>query len=143
MGASNATKTSGLNWLVKINTSGNNASPTWTTIVSQSNAKFQIKNKAIDVTGKDDAGWDAFIPGQSSWTLSLDGFIVLTDPGYQQIETAMKNQQAVYLEITRSDGNNYVGNAVITDWNMDLPVDKAAAFQITFQGDQALVTFPI
>ena len=143
MAASNTVKTSGLNWIMKINTSGNNASPAWTTIASQTGGKLTWKNKAIDVTGKDDSGWDAFIPGQGNWVFTCDGVIELSDTGLQQVETAMKTSIPVYIEVTRPDAGTYIGNAILTDLAFDMPYDKASTFTISFQGDQALVTYTI
>ncbi len=143
MAYSSATKTSGIGYLVKINTSGNNASPSWTTISAQKGLKFAWKNKAINVTGKDDAGWDAYIPGQAEWSITFDGSVILADTGLIALETAMKNSTTIYIEVTRPDSNTYVGNAVLTSLEFDAAVDKEAVFNCTLQGDQALVTYSL
>jgi predicted secreted protein len=143
MGASNATKTKGDLWVVAINPGGYSATPNWITIVSQSTCKFSFKNKTEDVTGKEDNGWDATIPGNTGWTLAMDGFIVLSDTGYQTIETALQQTQACYIQVTRPDGKAYQGNAVLAGFDLDLSVGKVAAFSVSFTGDQALTSFPI
>lgn len=139
--ASNTTKSSGLNWLMKINTSGNNNAPSYAIIGSQQSGKMDFKNKAIDVTGKDDNGWDAYIPGQNNWTFDCGGVIPFSDAGFQQCQTAMKNRTAVYITVTGANSSVYTGNAIITNLAMDFPHDKATTFTISFQGDQALDVF--
>lgn len=140
---SNATKTSGILYLLKINTSGNNSSPTWTTVGSQTTAKMSFKNKAIDVTGKDDAGWDANIPGQSNWTLTCDSFLLVADAGVMACATAAKNRTPVYVELTRGDGQAYAGNAILEGFDVDAPMDKGAMVNLSLTGDQALDSFAI
>jgi predicted secreted protein len=143
MAYSNVARSSGLNDVVKINTSGNNASPSWTTITSQKTLKFTFKNKNIDVSGKLDAGWDAFIPGQSNWSVTFDGSAILNDTGLMAIETAVKNVTPVYIEYSRSDGKAWYGNAVIASFEVSAPYDKEKTVNVTLQGDQALVNFDI
>jgi predicted secreted protein len=140
---SSSLKTSGIAYVCKINTSGNNSAPSWTTIGSQSSSKFSFKNKVIDVTGLDDAGWDAAIPGQNSWTLTMDSWLILTDAGIVGAHTAYKNRTPVYIELSCPNGNAYYGNAVIATMDADLAFDKGAAISISFQGDQALDNFAI
>ena len=134
----------GLGWLVSINNSGNNASPTWQPlgISNQKTLDHQLKNKLVDVTGKGDSGFTARISGIADIQVVVDFSLITTDPAYIQMKTNYKNQASTtiatrqaaecYIQLQRTDGNTYVYNCWISDLDESAPYDKELTGKVTF-----------
>ena len=143
----------GIGWLVSINNSGNNSSPTWQPlgISNQKTLEHQLKNSLVDVTGKGDSGFKGRIPGIADINVVVDFSLITTDSAYIQMKTNWKNQASTtlatkqaaesYIQVQRQDGNTYVYNCWISDLNESAPAEKELVGKVTFEIDGPPVTW--
>lgn len=123
----------GVNFLISINT-GTDVAPVWTTVAGQRGGTFNRSSDTLDLTSKDNAGWQDEDYGVASWTIEGDGLLVEDDAGYLALEDAFDNKQFVQVRWETAAGNKYEGQALIADFNTEAPYDDNATYSITLNG---------
>lgn len=78
------TKTRGIEIFVSVNT-GTYDSPVWTKLGGQKDGSPNFARGKIDVTDKDSAGWDEFLPANRSLTVDFDCFMEEAEPGQVKV----------------------------------------------------------
>jgi TP901-1 family phage major tail protein len=123
----------GVNFLLYINT-GTVELPTYTKVAGQRGGTFNRSSDTLDLTSKDNAGWQDEDYGTASWSIEADGLLVESDAGYAALEDAFDNKEFVLVRWETAAGNKYEGSAIITDFSTEAPYDDSATYSITLNG---------
>lgn len=103
----------------------------------QSGATLNRETNIIEVTSKE-SGWAENLAGVKSWSIECEGYVVVSDTSYTQLETAWEAGDELEVEIRVPSGNTYKGKALIAEFPLEAPQDDALTFSITLQGSGAL-----
>lgn len=123
----------GVNFLLYVNT-GTEAVPVYTKIAGQKGGSFTRSTDTIDLTSKDNVGWQDEDYGVASWSIEADGLLVEDDAGYSALEDAFDNKEFVLVRWETAAGNKYEGQAIISDFSTEAPYDDNATYSITLNG---------
>ena len=82
-----STATVGKDYLLYVNI-GTVAAPTWQVAGGQKGASLAMKADDIDVSNKASGGWSAKLAGLKSWSIDLDGLLLLNDAGIEALRQA-------------------------------------------------------
>lgn len=123
----------GVNFLLYVNT-GTAELPTYTKVAGQRGGTFNRSSDTIDLTSKDSDGWMDEDYGMASWGIEADGLLVEDDAGYMALENAFDNKGIVLVRWETAGGNQYEGEAIITDFPTEAPYDDNATYSITLNG---------
>jgi TP901-1 family phage major tail protein len=123
----------GVNFLLYTNT-GTEELPVYTKVAGQRGGTFSRSSDTIDITSKDNYGWMDEDYGIASWSIEADGLLVEDDAGYMALENAFDNKQTVLVRWETAGGNQYEGDAIITDFSNEAPYDDSATYSITLNG---------
>ena len=128
-----AQATVGKNYLLYVNT-GTPTIPVWTLIGGQRGSALNRKADSIDASNKTTGGWKANLPGLLSWSIALDGLVLLQDLGLQVLEQAFSASQQVELMLQYPDLTSRTGWASITELSIDNAYTAAATMKGTLDG---------
>lgn len=107
-------------------------------VAGQENLSVNRAEGATDVTTKDDQGFSYFIPGNKSWTASLDGVFIYDNATIRVFIDAQNADRLVCVqrEIDNPDGTvrTEEGCAVVTAFNETASLGDAHRFAIELQG---------
>ncbi|MRX54701.1 phage major tail protein, TP901-1 family [Bacillus idriensis] len=126
----------GVNFLLFVNT-GTDAVPTWTKVAGQKGGTLTREYDTIDVTSKDNMGWNDEEYGNASWSIEADGLLVEDDAGFLALEAAFEGAEYVKVRFQTQAGNNYEGSAIISDFSVEAPYDDSATYSLTLNGKGA------
>ena len=127
----------GKDFLLSINT-GTIEIPTWTLIGGQRNSSLGRQADEIDVSHKTSGGWKSTKAGLRSWSIDLDGLVLLADAGVQALEQAFNEGKEVHLKFEYPDYSYRTGWAAITELSIDTPHDGEASIKGTLNGNGPL-----
>ncbi len=111
------------------------ANYTWITYVavgSQTEAKFDEKTKAINVSNKSSRN-KLYIPGEYAATITLDHLYIPSDAAYLQLKNAMRSGTAVMLQRQESGAALEQASAIVTQITGDFKDQTPATISVTFQ----------
>jgi TP901-1 family phage major tail protein len=127
----------GKDFILKINT-GTASVPVWTPVGGQRGTSFKQTADEVDVTSKMSGGWKTTKPGLRSWSMDLDGLVVLNDTGAKAMEQAFDENKPVNLQLCYPDGTARTGWGALTDYSIDTPHDGEATLKGTVSGQGAI-----
>ena len=127
----------GKDYLVSINT-GTVAVPIWTLVGGQRGASLSRSADEIDISHKTSGGWKSTKPGLRSWSIDLDGLVVLSDAALPYMEYAFQNGKELNIKLSYPDGSYQTGWGGLTDFSMETPHDGEATLKGTISGNGAL-----
>jgi predicted secreted protein len=111
------------------------ASYTWiaySAVASQTQARFDEKTKAIDITNKSSRN-KLFIPGEYDATVTLDHLYIPTDAAYAQLKSAMRNGATVMVQRQESGAALEQASAIVTQMSGDFKDKAPATIAVTMQ----------
>ena len=111
------------------------ANYTWITYVavgSQTEAKFDEKTKAIDISNKSSRN-KQYIPGEYDATVTLDHLYIPTDAAYVQLKGAMRSGAALMLQRQESGSALEQASAIVTQITGEFKDKTPATISVTFQ----------
>lgn len=123
----------GLDGLLYINT-GTTASPTWTLIAGQKNASYSFKKATVDITCKDNSGWEDFIGTTRGWTVTADGLCEETDAGFLYLEAAFFDDSTREFKFITPTDRYFQGEAEIETFDEKFPYDNTVEYSVTLKG---------
>ena len=107
----------------------------------QQNCSLSLEADTIDVSNKNDFGWQSFIGGAKSWNVSCDGQFIADDEGQKAMMDAFINATNVEIEMKNADETIYFkGQAQITSIEVEASFDDVCTMSVEFQGLGALST---
>ena len=126
----------GVNFLLYVNT-GTDATPVWTKVAGQKGGTLNRGYDTIDITSKDNSGWQDEEYGNANWSIEADGLLVEDDAGFLALEAAFEGADYVKVRFQTQAGNKYEGSAIISDFNVEAPYDDQATYSLTLNGKGA------
>jgi TP901-1 family phage major tail protein len=126
----------GVNFLLYVNT-GSDATPVWTKVAGQKGGTLNRGYDTIDITSKDNSGWQDEEYGNANWSIEADGLLVEDDAGFLALETAYEGAEYVKVRFQTQAGNKYEGSAIISDFSVEAPYDDQATYSLTLNGKGA------
>lgn len=103
-------------------------------IGGQRGATLNREVATIDATHKQVSGWGYNIAGQGSWSIDTDGVLLEDDASLTTLEDAFENKEAVTVQWTNPTGQSYKGDAIITSYPIEAPMDDVMTYSMSFQG---------
>lgn len=108
-----------------------------TLIGGQQNCSINRETETSDVTTKDSGVWSEAEAIGLSWSVDLDGLVVVGDAGLKALETAWENLQQV--DVKYGTSTNYKsGRAIITSLSSNSPSKEKTTYSVSLQGVGAL-----
>jgi predicted secreted protein len=106
-----------------------------TTIGAQTSMSLNWTSSPIEVTTKDDNDHSTFIPGPRTWTIDLDGKIVVADTAQLQVLAELTaNTEATFTIVRPEDSDLWEGQGIVTAWNYEAAQGGSADFSCSIQG---------
>lgn len=106
-------------------------------IGGQQNCSINRETETSDVTTKDSGVWSEAEAIGLSWSVDLDGLVVVGDAGLKALETAWENLQQV--DVKCGTASNYKsGRAIITSLSSNSPSKEKTTYSVSLQGVGAL-----
>ena len=127
------TATVGKDYLLYVNV-GTVPAPTWQIVGGQRSASLALKADEIDVSNKASGGWTAKLAGLKSWSIDLDGLLLLNDTGIDALRQAFWQGKQLNVKLRYPDNTCQIGWASITDFSSDAPHDGEATLKGTLNG---------
>lgn len=110
----------------------------WSKVAAQRGGTLNRTADTLDTTNKEGYGWADNEQGQKSWSVDCDGLFVEDNDGFKALNAAWVNGDCVRIRVRFPSGLSYVGQAILTDFPIDLPYDDAVTYSLTFNGKGAL-----
>lgn len=129
--------TVGKDYLLYVNT-GTPTVPVWTLIGGQRAGTLSRKADSIDASNKTTGGWKSTLIGLLSWSIALDGLVMLADAGLQALEQAFDAAQEIQVQFVYPDLTFRTGWGSITELTIDNQYNQAATLKGTIEGVGAL-----
>ena len=108
-----------------------------TLIGGQQNCSINRETETSDVTTKDSGVWSEAEAIGLSWSVDLDGLVVVGDQGLKALETAWENLQQV--DVKYGTSTNYKsGRAIITSLSSNSASKEKTTYSVSLQGVGAL-----
>ena len=108
-----------------------------TLIGGQQNCSINRETETSDVTTKDSGIWSEAEAIGLSWSVDLDGLVVVGDAGLKALETAWENLQQV--DVKYGTASNYKsGKAIITSLSSNSASKEKTTYSVSLQGVGAL-----
>lgn len=108
-----------------------------TLIGGQQNCSINRETETSDVTTKDSGVWSEAEAIGLSWSVDLDGLVVVGDAGLKALETAWENLQQV--DVKYGTASSYKsGRAIITSLSSNSPSKEKTTYSVSLQGVGAL-----
>ena len=108
-----------------------------TLIGGQQNCSINRETETSDTTTKDSGVWSEAEAIGLSWSVDLDGLVVVGDEGLKALETAWENLQQV--DVKYGTSTNYKsGRAIITSLSSNSPNKEKTTYSVSLQGVGAL-----
>lgn len=111
------------------------------------NCELASTKETIDTTCKDNNGARQVLSGSQSWTITCTGkWDFASTLGPQALYAAHKNgtRVGIKMAITDTSGNEesgksyFIGYALLNGFNVAGPLNSAATFSLTYEGDGPL-----
>ena len=108
-----------------------------TLIGGQQNCSINRETETSDTTTKDSGVWSEAEAIGLSWSVDLDGLVVVGDEGLKALETAWENLQQV--DVKYGTSTNYKsGKAIITSLSSNSASKEKTTYSVYLQGVGAL-----
>lgn len=108
-----------------------------TLIGGQQNCSINRETETSDTTTKDSGVWSEAEAIGLSWSVDLDGLVVVGDEGLKALETAWENLQQV--DVKYGTSSNYKsGKAIITSLSSNSSNKEKTTYSVSLQGVGAL-----
>lgn len=126
-------KVSGIDVLIYADVAG-----TQTILGGQSGATLNREASVIETTSKDGGGWQENLTNILSWSIEAEGYVVVDDEAFAELETKFEGREAVTIELRLPNGEMYTGDAYISEFPLEAGLDDAMTYSLTFTGSGAL-----
>lgn len=126
--------TRGVNFLIYVSDEDGDSADDFVLVAGQREGTLSREYDTIDVTSKDNFGWEDMEYGNASWSIEGDGILVEDDEGFKMLEEAFDNAEYVKVRFETQAGNQYEGTTVISDFSIEAPYDDTATYDLTLEG---------
>lgn len=109
-----------------------------TILGGQSGCSLSREANIIETTSKDAGGWAENMTGVLSWSVEAEGYVVVDDASFDELENKFLAREPVTIEVRMPNGTMYSGKAYISEFPLEAPQDDAMTYSLTFTGDGEL-----
>lgn len=127
----------GKDFILNVNT-GTVEVPVWTIVGGQRTTSLSRSADEIDISHKTSGGWKSVKAGLRSWSIDLDGLVLLEDTGLKALEYAFMNAKEINIQLVYPDKSTQTGWGSLTDFSLDTPHDGEATIKGTIGGNGPL-----
>ncbi|WP_020007408.1 phage major tail protein, TP901-1 family [Salinicoccus albus] len=120
----------GVNVLISVETSDGEKQ----VIGGQRSATLNREMETIDATHKQLAGWAYSLAGQGSWSIETDGVVLEDDSSLRILNDKFENKEALVVDFTIPGVDTYTGDAILTTYPIEAPMDDVLTYSMTFTG---------
>jgi len=130
----------GVNGILKINT-GTDASPTYTLIGGQRNAKVNMNNKTVDITTKGNFGWADSLNTVRDISIEVDGLVDELDAGFLALEQMFWSPPAAgkKFQFLTPGGRTVTGSFMLDGIPEDFPYADAVGYKASIKSKGVIV----
>lgn len=133
----------GLQWLVALDTNDTYpSSPNWVNLPNQKTGDLELDREHVEINTKQDAGWKKRITHSRDWSIPVSGFGDEDDSAINFLfDTKALGATVdvyVYVRLTNTDGDTYIGQAVIDSLKLTAPQDGPVEYSFACKGHGAL-----
>lgn len=117
---------------------------TYTAIGECREAKLKIKQKDVDATSFDSAGWSEFIPGLKEWEVDTESLYLYGNAAQDALYNSLVGGSTVKIRLLPKNGagnKGYEGNAFVSDWEINYKAEDAVVLSASFRGTGPLTTY--
>ncbi|TWH49594.1 phage tail tube protein [Sporomusa sp. KB1] len=125
--------TAGKDYLMYVNI-GTAFVPDWLLVGGQRGASLSQSADEISTGHKTSGGFKETMPGLLSWSISLDGLLLLKNEGVAVLRQAFYQRKKINIKLRYPDDSYQVGWAAITAFDSDTPHDGEATLKGTLSG---------
>ena len=108
-----------------------------TLIGGQQGCSINMETETSDTTTKDSGVWSEAEAIGLSWSVDLDGLVVVGDEGLEALEEAWENLQQVDVKYGTAEKYKS-GKAIITSLSSNSPSKEKTTYSVSLQGVGAL-----
>lgn len=111
-------------------------------LAGQRDGTLNRSAETMDATSKDSDGWKENETGNKEWSVDTGGLLIANDAAYDYLEDKWFAGENVTVKVTLPSGKKYTGNAVITDFPIDMPYEDLVSYSVSFSGNGKLEKTP-
>ena len=124
-------KIKGLDVYIKVNT-GTEGTPVWTKVGGQRGATITASLTDIDVTDKDNQGWQEKLAGLRSFDIEFDAFLIEDDAGYVEVKKGFWERKELHCQVI-TPAKTYTGKFLLAEMPIEAPHDDAVTVAFTLK----------
>lgn len=102
-------------------------------IGGQQNCSINMESETSSTTTKDSGDWSESEVVGLSWTVDLDGLVVVTDAGLDAVEEAFTSKQMVDVKYGKA-GAYKTGKAIVKSYSQNAPQREKSTYSISLEG---------
>ena len=107
-------------------------------VAGQKDASINRGTSTVDITTKDNDGWNDYEAGQNEWSADFGGLVILNDAGYEALLNAWRTKKKVAVKYgTEEEWEE--GMALITSLPSTAPTNDRTTFSCSLTGCGELV----
>lgn len=104
-----------------------------TLIGGQTGASINYESETAETTTKDSGDWSEAEVTGLSWSVDLDGMVVVGDQGLAALRTAWKTKAKVQVKVgTPTEYES--GEAIIASYSKNAPAKEKSTYSVSLQG---------
>lgn len=108
-----------------------------TVIGGQQGASINMESETTETTTKDSGDWSEAEVTGLSWSVDLDGLVVIGDEGLKALKTAWRTKNLV--DVKYGTPTHYEsGKAIISSYSQNSPAKEKTTYSVSLQGVGAL-----
>jgi len=114
---------------------------------SSTNCTFDASIDQLEITNGDSNGFKQYTSAQTSWNISCDGFIALSDYSYLFLSNLLLSKESILIKFQINNDNGdgsgdlgytvFNGSANLTSLSLSGPVESASTYSVSLQGTGA------
>ena len=102
-------------------------------VAGQQGASFSRTSDSFSYNVKGD-NWTYNEATYRAWQVTCDGLYVINDAGFKALEDAFINGDTVKVQISFDNTSAWEGDAIISDFSVEMPQDNMVSYSITLLG---------
>lgn len=104
-----------------------------TVIGGQQGASINMESETTETTTKDSGDWSEAEVTGLSWSVDLDGLVVIDDEGLAALKKAWRTKQTV--DVKYGTPTSYEsGKAIISSYSQNSPAKEKTTYSVSLQG---------
>ena len=132
----------GLSWKLAVDNNSNPLDPGWIDLPGQRGGSMSMTHTDVDVSNKDNSGWEDSVSTRRGWTFDVDGVADENNGAVVFLVgtwlTGSDTDSRVNVRLTNEDGDTFNGWATLNNMDYDFPESDLVSYSCSFTGRGAL-----